>query len=110
MTENEFSRKNGSCSCRVFSLENLTKASIMGETEGIIKITVDPNNNRVVGMHILAPNATDIITEGAYAVKNGYTIEDIIATSHIFPSISEGIKLAAQSFIRDMSRMACCVE
>ncbi len=110
MTENEFSRKNGSCSCRVFSLENLTKASIMGETEGIIKITVDPNNNRVVGMHILAPNATDIITEGAYALKNGYTIEDIIATSHIFPSISEGIKLAAQSFIRDMSRMACCVE
>ena len=110
MTENEFSKKNGSCSCRVFSLENLTKASIMGETEGIIKITVDPNNNTIVGMHILAPNATDIITEGAYAVRNGYTIDDIIATSHIFPSISEGVKLAAQSFIRDISKMACCVE
>ena len=110
MTENEFSRKNGSCSCRIFSLTNLTKASIMGETEGIIKITVDPNDNRVVGMHILAPNATDIITEGAYAVRKGYTIDDIIATSHIFPSISEGVKLAAQSFVRDLSKMACCVE
>jgi mercuric reductase len=110
MTENEFSRKNGSCSCRVFSLENLTKASIIGETDGIIKITVDPKDNRIVGMHIMAPNATDIITEGAYAVKNRYTIEDVIATSHIFPSISEGVKLAAQSFIRDLSRMACCVE
>ena len=61
-------------------------------------------------MHILAPNATDIITEGAYAVKNRYTIDDVIATSHIFPSFSEGIKLASQSFIRDMSKMACCVE
>jgi mercuric reductase len=110
MTENEFSQKNGSCSCRVFSLENLTKASIMGETEGIIKITVDPKDNRVVGMHIMAPNATDIITEGTYAVRNGYTIDDIIATSHIFPSFSEGVKLAAQSFIRDLSKMACCVE
>ncbi len=110
MTENQFSRKNGSCSCRVFSLENLTKASIMGETEGIIKITVTPNDNRIVGMHIMAPNATDIITEGVYAVRNGYTVEDIIATSHIFPSISEGVKLAAQSFIRDLSKMACCVE
>ena len=110
MTENQFSKKSGSCSCRVFSLENLTKASIMGETEGIIKITVDPNNNTIVGMHIMAPNATDIITEGAYAVRNGYTIDDIIATSHIFPSISEGVKLAAQSFIRDLSKMACCVE
>ncbi|MGC8562201.1 MAG: FAD-dependent oxidoreductase, partial [Thermoplasmata archaeon] len=110
MTENEFSRKNGSCSCRTFSLENLTKASIMGETEGLIKITVDPKNNKVVGMHILAPNATDIITEGAYAVRNGYTIDDIISTSHIFPSFSEGVKLTAQSFVRDISKMACCVE
>ncbi|MCL4340741.1 MAG: mercury(II) reductase [Candidatus Thermoplasmatota archaeon] len=110
MTENEFSSKSGSCSCRVFSLKNLTKADIMGETNGLIKITVDPNNNKIVGMHILAPNATDIITEGAYAVRNGYKIDDIISTSHIFPSLSEGIKLAAQSFIRDLSKMACCVE
>lgn len=110
MTENEFSKENGSCSCRVFSLANLTKATIMGETEGIIKIIVDPENNRVVGMHIMAPNATDIITEGAYAIKNRFTIDNIISTSHIFPSISEGIKLAAQSFIRDLSKMACCVE
>lgn len=110
MTENEFSRKTGASSCRVFSLANLTKASIMGETDGMIKITVDPESNRIVGMHVMAPNATDIITEGAYAVKNGYTIDDIIATSHIFPSLSEGVKLAAQSFIRDISKMACCVE
>jgi mercuric reductase len=110
MTENEFSKKNGSCSCRVFSLENLTKASIIGETDGIIKITVNPLDNRIVGMHILSPNATDIITEGAYAIRNKFIIDDIISTSHIFPSISEGIKLAAQSFIRDISKMACCVE
>ena len=110
MTENEFSRKTGSCSCRTFPLSNLTKASIIGETEGLIKITVDPKDNRVVGMHIMAPNATDIITEGAYAVQNGYKINDIIATSHIFPSMSEGIKNAAQSFIRDLSMMSCCME
>ena len=110
MTENEFSKKNGACSCRVFSLENLTKASIIGETEGIIKITVNPLDNRIVGMHILSPNATDIITEGAYAIRNKFTIDDIISTSHIFPSISEGVKLASQSFIRDISKMACCVE
>ena len=110
MTENEFSQKNGSCSCRSFPLSSLTKASIMGETEGLIKITVDPKDNRIVGMQIMAPNAIDIITEGAYAVRNGYTIDDIIATSHIFPSMSEGIKIAAQSFIRDISKMSCCVE
>ena len=110
MTEAQFSRKNGSCSFRTLSLANLTKATIMGEADGLIKVTVDPRNNKVMGMHIFSPNATDIITEGAYAVQNGYTVEDIIATSHIFPSLSEGVKLAAQSFIRDLSKMSCCVE
>ncbi len=110
MTENEFTRKSGSCSCRTFLLENLTKASIIGQTDGLIKITVDPRDNKVVGIHIMAPYATEIITEGAYVVRNGFTYEDIISTSHIFPSISEGIKLAAQSFIRDISMMSCCVE
>ena len=110
MTEAQFSRRNGSCAFRTLSLANLTKSTIMGETDGLIKITVDPRNNRVVGMHILSPGATDIITEGAYAVRNRYTVDDIIATSHIFPSLSEGVKLAAQSFMRDLSKMSCCVE
>ena len=110
LTEKEFSRKNGSCSFRTLSLANLTKASLMGETNGLVKITVDPKDNKIVGMHIFSPSATDIIIEGAYAVRHGYTVEDIIATSHVFPSLSEGVKLAAQSFIRDVSKMSCCVE
>lgn len=110
MTEQEFSAKNKSCSCRTFSLSNLTKASIVGETEGMIKITVEPITGRITGMHMISPGATDIITEGAYAVEKGYTVEDIIATSHVFPSFSEGVKLAAQSFIRDIKMMSCCVE
>lgn len=110
LTEREYTMKNKSCSCRTFSLTNLTKAGITGETDGVIKITVEPNTGRVVGMHVFSPNATDIITEGSYAVKNWLTYEDIIDTSHIFPSYSEGIKLAAQSFIRDISKMSCCVE
>jgi len=62
------------------------------------------------GFLVVSPNATDIITEGSYAVKYGFTIGDIISSSHIFPSLSEGIKLAAQSFLRDISKMSCCVE
>jgi mercuric reductase len=110
MTEREFSLTNKACTCRTFYLSNLTKAGITGETEGIIKITVNPSDQKIVGMHMISPNATDIITEGAYAVRNGFTYEDIIATSHIFPSYSEAVKLTAQSFIRDISKMSCCVE
>ncbi|MFP3223257.1 MAG: hypothetical protein RXR21_06325, partial [Nitrososphaeria archaeon] len=52
----------------------------------------------------------EIIIEGVYAVKLGLTVEDIIETVHVFPTISESIKLAAQSFRRDISMMSCCVE
>ena len=109
-TEKEYMQKTGSCSCRTFSLAYLTKAGITGETEGLIKIVVEPETGMVVGMHVLSPNATDIITEGVYAVKHELTYQEIIDASHIFPSYSEGIKLAAQSFIRDISKMSCCVE
>ena len=110
LTENEFLRQKRPCSCRIFSMENLTRASITGETDGLIKTVIDSASTKMAGIHIMAPNATDMITEGVYAVRNGYTIDHIIGTSHIFPSMSEGIKLASQSFIRDISKMACCVE
>ena len=109
-TEKEYMQRTGACSCRTFSLSNLTRAGIAGETDGLIKIVADPKTGRVVGLHVFSPNASDIITEGVYAVKHGLTYQEIIDTGHIFPSYSEGIKLAAQSFIRDISKMPCCVE
>jgi len=62
------------------------------------------------GVHVVSPYASEIIIEGVYAVKLGLTVEDIIDTVHVFPTISESIKLAAQSFRRDISMMSCCVE
>jgi len=110
MTEREYMMKYKVCSCRTFHLSALAKAGIAGETDGIIKITVEPRTGKVMGVHAISPNASDIITEAVYAVQRGLTYRDIIDTSHIFPSYSEGIKLAAQSFIRNISKMPCCVE
>ncbi|HLH86176.1 MAG TPA: mercury(II) reductase [Thermoplasmataceae archaeon] len=108
--EADYSRRTGACSCRILPLSALTKASIVGETEGLIKITTDPNSGRIAGIQVFSPNATDIITEGSYAIRHRLSIGEIISTGHIFPSFSEGIKLAAQAFIRDVSKMSCCVE
>jgi mercuric reductase len=65
---------------------------------------------RVLGVHILAPHAADLIHEGVLAVKFKLTIDDIIDTVHVFPTLSEGIKLAAQSYYRDVSKISCCTE
>ncbi|MEM0097857.1 MAG: mercury(II) reductase [Conexivisphaerales archaeon] len=110
LTERGCTMKYGACSCRAFSLSNLTRATINRDEDGLIKVIAEPNTGKVVGIHVISPNAIDIIAEGAHAVRNGLTYRDIMETSHIFPSYSEAIKLAAQSFIRDISKMPCCVE
>ena len=48
--------------------------------------------------------------EGVYAIKHGLTYEDIVNTTHVFPTLAEGVKLTAQSFVRDIAKMSCCVE
>ena len=59
---------------------------------------------------MVAPDAADLIHEAVLAVKFGLTVDDIIDTVHVFPTMSEGIKLAAQAFVRDISVMSCCIE
>ncbi len=47
---------------------------------------------------------------GVLAVKYGMTIDNIIDTVHVFPTMTEAIKLVAQSFRKDVSKMSCCAE
>ena len=61
-------------------------------------------------MRILAPHAADLIHEGVLAVKLRLTIDAIIDTVHVFLTLSEAIKLAAQSFYRDVGKLGCCTE
>jgi mercuric reductase len=109
-TEEEYVKETGSCSCRVVDLGDVTKAAMLGEKEGLLKLIIDPRNGEVVGLHVLSPLATEYIIEGVYAIKHGATFRDIMNTTHIFPTLAEGVKLAAQSFVRDIGKMSCCVE
>lgn len=109
-TEEEYVKQTASCSCRVVRLADVAKAAMIGETDGLVKLIINPRDNRIVGLHILSPLATEYVIEGVYAIKQGATFEDIVNTTHIFPTLAEGIKLAAQSFVRDIGKMSCCVE
>jgi mercuric reductase len=70
----------------------------------------DSKTKRIVGVHILAPHAADLIHEGVLAVRYKMTVDDIIDTVHVFPTFSESIKLAAQSFYLDVGKLSCCIE
>ncbi len=98
------------CNCGILPLEMVPKAHIIGDTRGLVKIVANMKTKQIVGVHILASNAADIIHEGVLAVKFKLTIDDIIDTVHVFPTLSESLKLAAQSFYRDVRMMSCCTE
>lgn len=108
--EREFVETYGRCSCKIIKLENVPKALILKEEKGLIKIVIDSKDNRIVGVHALSPNSSEFIIEGALAIKYGLSVEEIIDTVHAFPTLAEGIKIGAQAFIRDVSKMSCCVE
>jgi len=110
LTEDELMKREKVCSCRILKLDYVAKARLIGDTRGFVKLVVNPKDGTVVGVHILSPLASEIIMEGVVLVKNKVKLEELVETTHVFPTISESIKLAAQSFIRDPSKMSCCVE
>ncbi len=103
--------KNGiRCACNPIPFEFVPKASIIGNTKGVIKILIDGKTKVIRGVHILAPHAADLIHEGVLAVKYKLTIDDIIDTVHVFPTLSESMKLASQAFYKDLGGLSCCTE
>jgi mercuric reductase len=109
LTEEEEMRRFNACACRTVEVARIPKAKAIKETRGLIKMVIHPETSKVLGVHMVAPNAAELIHEATLAVKFGLTVDDVIDTVHVFPTLSEGIKLAAQAFTRDISVMSCCI-
>lgn len=71
------------------------KALILNGGEGLVKILSSSLNNRVLGMHIIGPRASDLIGEGALAIKMNATVGDLIDTIHSHPTVTEAVREAA---------------
>jgi dihydrolipoamide dehydrogenase len=74
-----------------------SRARTNGETEGFVKFLSDKETDRVLGIHIIGPNAGEMIAEGCLAMEYGASSEDIARTCHAHPTLSEGFREAAMS-------------
>ncbi|MBX9727328.1 MAG: mercury(II) reductase [Sphingopyxis sp.] len=92
----------------VLSLENVPRALAARDTRGLIKLVADGQTRKLLGAHILAPEGADSIQTATMAIRCGLTIDDLAET--IFPYLTtvEGLKLAAQTFDRDVKKLSCC--
>jgi dihydrolipoamide dehydrogenase len=80
-----------------FPLSTLGKVLIIGEKHAVVKIVADARYGELLGVHILGPRATDLVAEACVALTNESTIEELVATMHAHPTVSEGIKEAAEA-------------
>lgn len=71
------------------------KALILNDGEGLVKIIAGEEFGEVLGMHIIGPRATDLIAEGALAIRGEMTLDEIISTIHSHPTVTEAIREAA---------------
>ncbi|AXC50843.1 dihydrolipoyl dehydrogenase [Paracoccus suum] len=78
-----------------FPLMGNARAKALLEAEGFVKIITDADTDRVLGAHIIAPGAGDIIHEVAVAMSFGASAEDIALTCHAHPTVSEAVREAA---------------
>lgn len=71
------------------------KALTMNEKEGFVKIIADSKCDEILGVHIIGPHASDLIHEGALAIKLEATLEEIVETIHAHPTLAETMVEAA---------------
>ncbi|MBZ0158147.1 MAG: dihydrolipoyl dehydrogenase [Alphaproteobacteria bacterium] len=79
-----------------FPFRALGKAHAMGEIEGMVKIISDAGTDKVLGVHCIGAHATDLVHEGALAIKAGLTTREVASMIHSHPTLAEGLMEAAE--------------
>ena len=74
-----------------------SRASIVGQHEGFIKIVSDADYGEILGVHIIGPQATELIAEAVTAIELEATVEDLVWTIHAHPTLAEAMLDAANS-------------
>lgn len=97
------------CECRTVYFDKVPKSRILQDTRGAIKMIAERRTGRIVGIHLIAPEAEDLINEAMYILRGRMTIDDVIDSLTVFPTLSEAIKYAALSFRANIDQLSCCI-
>ncbi len=110
LTENQAKEKGINVEVRTLTFDKVPRAQAMKKTDGIIKIVAEEGTEKILGVHICSLEASDIIHKAVLIVKYGLTINDVIDSIDVYPTLSEAVKLCAQTFKKDVSRLSCCAQ
>ena len=92
----------------VLPIDAVPRAQVNYQDVGVFKLVADATADRVLGAHIVADNAADVIYAATLAVKHGLTVADLVESFAPYLTMAEGLKLGALAFDRDVSKLSCC--
>ncbi len=100
LNETEATEKNIAYDVTHYAIEDLDRAIADGETKGVVKVLTVPGRDRILGATIAAEHAADLVVEFIMAMRHGIGLNKILATIHIYPTLSEASKYAAGNWKR----------
>jgi mercuric reductase len=92
----------------VLPLEAVPRALVNHDTHGLVKLVAEAGSGRLLGASVLAEGAGDVIQSAVLAIRHGITTSELASTFHPYLTMAESIKLAAQTFTRDVAKLSCC--
>ncbi|NOX26332.1 MAG: mercury(II) reductase [Deltaproteobacteria bacterium] len=90
------------------SLDNVPRSLTARDTRGFIKLLREKGTNYLLGAAILAPEGGELLMEISLAIKYKIPITEIASMFHPYLTLGEGVKLAAQTFEKDVKQLSCC--
>ncbi|KIQ94289.1 Mercuric reductase [Anoxybacillus thermarum] len=108
LTEQQAKENGYEIKTSVLPLEAVPRAIVNYETTGVFKLVADAKTGKLLGAHVVAEHAGEVIYAATLAVKFGLTIDDLRETLAPYLTMSEGLKLAALTFDQDVGKLSCC--
>jgi len=93
---------------RRLPLDQVPRALANFDTRGFVRLIAETATGRILGARVVAPGAGEVIETAALAIRAGMTVDALAGELFPYLTLSESLKLCAQTFRRDVSRLSCC--
>lgn len=108
MTESQARNAGIETDSRVLSLDNVPRALVNFDTRGFVKMVAEARTGRLLGVQAVAPESGEFIQTSALAIRSRMTVLELSNLLFPYLTMGEGLKLAAQTFFKDIRKLSCC--
>jgi mercuric reductase len=107
LTEEQALADGHSCDCRVLGAQDIPRALANRDTRGALKLVIDADTRKILGVHAALEGAGDVMLAATYAIKYGLTVDDLADTWAPYLTMSEALRIAAGLFRSDKPTSCC---